>query len=260
MFRLGLFENPYNDPAQADAIANSPASQMVADEAHRESLVLMRNDHHLLPLKDDVNLYVEVFTPDPAAGRGGNPGAGNPGAGAGNPGRGNPEPTNRVPGAEAATQSASLKALLAKDRSVHLVDTIGEANAALLWLEPSQFELADKSRVDIALGKNTGMDVAKIQKIEAAVPTVLAINFTTAWVINDVEPGAAAVVGTFDMKAQALLDLVRGRFLPRGKLPMSIPANEAAVDNNASDVPGYLESFDYSYKNIVNTSTSSGSE
>jgi beta-glucosidase len=243
MFKLGLFENPYNDPAQADAIANSPSSQMVADEAHRQSLVLMRNDRHLLPLKDAVKLYVEVFTPDAAAGnRGGgrNPGAGNPGAG------------NRVAGAAAATQTASLKTLLANEQSVHIVDTIGEANVALLWLEPSQFELADKSRVDIALGKDTGIDVAKVQKIEATVPTVLAINFATAWVINDVEPGAAAVVGTFDVKAQALLDLVRGRFLPSGKLPISIPANEAAVDANASDVPGYLESFDYSYKNVVN--------
>ena len=248
MFKLGLFENPYNDPAQADAIANSPSSQMVADEAHRQSLVLMRNDRHLLPLKDAVKLYVEVFTPDAAAGnRGGgrnpvvaNPGAGNPGAG------------NRVAGAAAATQTASLKALLANEPSVHIVDTIGEANVALLWLEPSQFELADKSRVDISLGKDTGIDVAKVQKIEATVPTVLAINFATAWVINDVEPGAAAVVGTFDVKAQALLDLVRGRFLPSGKLPISIPANEAAVDANASDVPGYLESFDYSYKNVVN--------
>jgi len=248
MFKLGLFENPYNDPAQADAIANSPSSQMVADEAHRQSLVLMRNDRHMLPLKDGVKLYVEVLTPDPVAGnRGGgrNPGAANPEAATTGTG-------NRVAGAAAATQTASLKALLANDPSVHLVDTIGEANAALLWLEPSQFELADKSSVDIALGKNTGIDVAKVQKIEAAVPTVLAINFATAWIINDVEPGAAAVVGTFDVKAQALLDLIHGRFLPSGKLPMSIPANQAAVDANASDVPGYLESFDYSYKNFVN--------
>jgi beta-glucosidase len=33
---------------------------------------------------------------------------------------------------------------------------------------------------------------------------------------------------------------------------MSVPASQAAVDANASDVPGYLEAFDYSYKNAVN--------
>jgi beta-glucosidase len=218
MFKLGLFEDPYTDPIQAQAIAKSPAHQAVADEAHRESIVLMRNDQHVLPFTSPVNLYVEVFTS----------------------------------GAAAAQQTASLKALLANDPLVHVVDNISQANAALLWLLPSTFELPDKSRVDIALGTNTGINVPAVQQIEAALPTVLAINFATAWVINDVEPQAAAVIGTYDVSAQALIDLVRGRFVPSGKLVMSIPANQAAVDNNASDVPGYLEAFDYSYRNAVN--------
>src|SRR5205807_2395349 len=62
MFKLGLFENPYNDPATAQAIASSPASQLLADQAHRESIVLMRNNQHLLPFNSPVNLYVEVLT------------------------------------------------------------------------------------------------------------------------------------------------------------------------------------------------------
>lgn len=218
MFKLGLFEDPYVDPTQAQTVAKSPASQIVADQAHRESIVLMRNDRHLLPFTSAVNLYVEVFTA----------------------------------GAAAATQTARLKALLANDPLVHVVDTPAQATAALLFLQPSQLELPD--RVDIALSPATGIDVAKIQQIEATVPTVLAINFSTAWVINDVEPNAAAVIGTFDVKAEALIDLVRGRYLPSGRLPLSIPRNQAAVDANASDVPGYLEAFDYSYKNAVNDS------
>jgi beta-glucosidase len=133
---------------------------------------------------------------------------------------------------------------------VTVVGDVSQATAALLFLQPSQVEVADT--VDIKLSPVTGINVAKIQEIEAAVPTVLAINFSTAWVINDVEPGAAAVVGTFDVKANALIDLVRGRFAPSGKLPLSIPASQAAVDANASDIPGYLESFNYSYKNAVN--------
>jgi beta-glucosidase len=63
-----------------------------------------------------------------------------------------------------------------------------------------------------------------------------------------VEPGAAAVLATFDVKAEALLDVVRGRFRPTGKLPLTIPADQAAVDRNAPDVPGYAEAFDYAYK------------
>jgi len=217
MFNLGLFENPYVDPAQAQAVARSAGAQMVADQAHRESIVLMRNDHHVLPFSNPVNLYVEVVES----------------------------------GTAAATQTASLKALFANDPLVHIVDNVAQANAALLWLFPKQVELADKSRIDIALSTNTGIDVAHVQQIEAAVPTVLAVNLATAWVMDNVEPQAAAVVGTYDVTAQALIDLLRGRFQPQGKLVMSIPANEAALENSAVDVPGYLESFNYSYKNAV---------
>jgi beta-glucosidase len=88
-----------------------------------------------------------------------------------------------------------------------------------------------------------------VKQIEAAKPTVLVINMINPWVINEVEPGAAAVLATFDIKAEALLDIVRGRYNPTGKLPITVPANQAAVDRNAPDVPGYAEAFDYAYKN-----------
>jgi beta-glucosidase len=78
---------------------------------------------------------------------------------------------------------------------------------------------------------------------------VLVINFINPWVIDEVEPGAAALLATFDVKAEALLDVVRGRFSPLGRLPLTIPADQAAVDRNAPDVPGYAETFDYAYTN-----------
>jgi beta-glucosidase len=142
--------------------------------------------------------------------------------------------------------------LLKKDPTVQLVDSIDQADAALLWLRPSVYARPEHDYVDIALSKLTGIDVDKVKQIEAAKPTVLVINFINPWVINEIEPQAAAVLGTYDVKAEALLDVLRGRFKPVGKLPMTIPADQAAVDKNASDVPGYAEAFDYAYKNKVN--------
>lgn len=74
---------------------------------------------------------------------------------------------------------------------------------------------------------------------------------TNPWVINEVEPAAAAVVATYSIKAEALVDVLRGRFNPTGKLPITIPVNQEAVEKNASDVPGYAEKFDYTYTNAV---------
>lgn len=49
-FRLGLFENPYVDPEGAAQVSNAEAHQLLALEAARESLVLLKNNGGLLPL------------------------------------------------------------------------------------------------------------------------------------------------------------------------------------------------------------------
>ena len=66
-----------------------------------------------------------------------------------------------------------------------------------------------------------------------------------------IEPAAAAVIATFDVKTEALVDVIRGRFNPTGKLPITIPASQEAVELNASDVPGYAETFDYTFTNAA---------
>jgi beta-glucosidase len=256
MCQLGLFENPYTDPEAAQRIASSPVSAARADEAHRKSIVLLRNDRKLLPIKSATKLYVEVMAGQgqgfggrgggrgrgPAGGPGtrGGEGAGNPPAAAGRGGRGGAAPVNGT---------ASLKALLAKDPSVQVVDSIDGADAALLWLRPVVYQRPEHDYADIALSPLTGVDVARVKQIEAAKPTVLVINMINPWMIDEVEPGAAAVLATFDVKAEALLDVVRGRFNPTGRLPFTIPADRAAVEKNAPDVPGYAESFEYAYSN-----------
>ena len=49
-FEAGLFENPYPDPATADAKTATPDSVALAREAADKAIVLLKNDHGLLPL------------------------------------------------------------------------------------------------------------------------------------------------------------------------------------------------------------------
>ncbi len=211
-------------------------------------------------------MYVEAFA-EPAAGRGGFAGGAQAGreafAGGGRPGRGQAAAgerggggggRGRGPAAEgeaSATQTAALKALVAKDSSIQLVNSLEQADFALVWLRPSINQRPEHDYCDIVLSKLTGVDVARVKQIEAVKPTVLVINMITPWVINDVEPGAAAVLATFDVKAEAVLDVVRGRFNPVGKLPFTVPADAAAVEKNASDIPGYAEAFEYAYRSAA---------
>ncbi|SFQ81529.1 glycoside hydrolase family 3 N-terminal domain-containing protein [Hymenobacter arizonensis] len=51
-FRLGLFDQPYvADPQRADKIVHTPADEAFALQLNRESLVLLKNEKGLLPLK-----------------------------------------------------------------------------------------------------------------------------------------------------------------------------------------------------------------
>jgi len=216
MFDLGLFEDPYTDPDTAQAVYDAPEAAAQAYQANLQSIVLLRNDLLVLPLAGSKKVFAQVFA-----------------------------------GSSSAAQTTALKALLADDPSLTVVDNVDQADVALVWLRPTVFQRPQHDFNDIALGTPTGVDVAQVQAIEAAKPTILAINLVNPWIVNAVEPNAAAVVATFDVKASALLDVVRGRFNPSGKLPLTIPANQAAVDNNAPDVPGFLEAFDYAYRNRV---------
>jgi len=191
-------------------------------------VTLLRNDAGQLPLSDSdlsgTKLYVEVFT------RSG-----------------------------ADEQTEALKDVISDaDPSLQIVDTPEEATSALVLVRPNSFELPDGSAKSVELDADTGVDVARIQQIEATVPTILAINAVLPWVIEDIEPGAASVVATFDVKTEAIWSVLRGEFDPAGALPVTLPADQAAVEANASDVPGYAESFDYAYTNAVGDEYSFG--
>jgi beta-glucosidase len=53
-FRLGLFEAPSADPAQTEAAYGRPEARQVAREIARKSLVLLKNEGDVLPLRPDL--------------------------------------------------------------------------------------------------------------------------------------------------------------------------------------------------------------
>jgi beta-glucosidase len=63
-FRLGLFENPFVDPAYAERITNGPAHRQLAREAAERAIVLLKNDDGLLPLDPAKLRTVAVIGPN----------------------------------------------------------------------------------------------------------------------------------------------------------------------------------------------------
>ncbi|ARK30021.1 glycoside hydrolase family 3 protein [Halalkalibacter krulwichiae] len=219
MYTLGLFENPYVDPEKALEVVDRPESQEKADVLHRESVVLMKNEDNVLPLRNkqinDIVLYVEMFT--------------------------------TADNDEEIT--AGLMDLIEEyDGAITLTDNLDEATHAFVWVQPVQ-EMWENNVV-ITVGEGTGIDdVDRIVEIQQTVPTITTISMTNPWLLEKIEENAAAVIATFGVKTEALWDVVRGEFNPTGTLPFTIPASMEAIENGAGDIPGYLEDESYAYKN-----------
>jgi beta-glucosidase len=62
-FQLGLFDHPYRDPAKADGLVHNAGNVAVALRAARETITLLRNENHALPLSPNLK-HVLVCGPN----------------------------------------------------------------------------------------------------------------------------------------------------------------------------------------------------
>ena len=242
MFRLGMFENPYRDPAAAREAVSTPADWAAANLAHRQSVVLLKNSGALLPLTPEKlagkTVYAEAFCKTASQG-------------------------------EAATKA--LREMLAG--AVTLTEDYEHADLAIVMVSPSSGAYFNATagylELDICEDKTvanvdeqcrpmaqthqetTLTGAHKLAKIAAAVhanggKVVANINFPLAWLVGNVEQNADALTAGFDTYPSATLDVIFGRYAPTGKLPITLPRSDAvlAVDENGvcvspNDVPGF---------------------
>jgi len=211
---LGLFENPYVDVAEAEKIVGSAAFQQKADLAMRKSIVLLRNESKILPIvSKNTNQRPKVYF------------------------------ESYYDNGRAKTPATVIKP---KDNkwNVEFVDNKEAADMVILWLTPnmgSLFNTKEGDAIELQLSKNK-IDIARVNETTYHKPTVMVINYTSPWVIDEVDnPNVKAIIATFGTTAEAVLDVVTGQFNPTGKMPFSTPKSRKAVLENQSDVPGHLK-------------------
>jgi beta-glucosidase len=220
-FELGLFENPYVDVDAAVKLVGNKNFQQNADVAFRKSIVLLRNaslpgqETSVLPIKKKTKIYFESYYQKKGA-----------------------SPSN-------------IYQPSAKSYDIEFVKTPEEADAILLWVTPGSKSLfdSDGSPLYLSLSKN-GVDINYINTLTAKKPTVLVINYTNPWVIDEIyndknKGNVKAVLATFGTTTDALLDIVSGKFNPTGKMPFTTPLSEDGAQKQQSDVPGYLKGSSY---------------
>jgi beta-glucosidase len=220
-FELGLFENPYVDEDAAEKIINNDKFKERAALALRKSIVLLRNENDALPVKPKTKIYFESL-----------------------------QRNARVP----ASNVPNVYLINDNKYDVEFVKTPAEADALILWLQPTGNSLFGSTGEPISLSlSKCSVDVSYINKLTAKKPVILVVNYTNPWVINEVyndkTKNIVGVLATFGTTSDALLDVITGRFNPSGKMPFSTPVSDLAVENQKEDVPGYMEGEGYALFN-----------
>jgi beta-glucosidase len=278
-FRLGLFENPFVDAAEAANVIGSEANRAKGMDVQKQSIVLLQNQAQsggakLLPVKAGASVYtigmgkadVERYgftvvdgnaqpgqTRPSAAGsdvaiirvqvRNVNTGgyrSKDPETGA------NPQRLNPVTGKMWGTEDPCV---MFPDVNTACVDD-GQLGPGpprgLVFGGPLPWEGNALSFTTMAASQSwqVSPSLAEIQAVMREVgakKTVLAIYFRNPYVLDD-ESGlkdAGAILASFGVSDTALLEVISGRFRPRGKLPFALAKNLRAVIDNHPDAPGY---------------------
>lgn len=196
-FVQGLFDDPLVDPVHAGMIVGNREAQAKADAAQRAAQVLLENKGAVLPLAR-AGRKVWLYGVDPAA---------------------------------------------ARAAGFTVVDAPGQADVAIVRvvtpsekLHPHHFfgSRQNEGRLDFRDGDK---DYEAIKAAAAAVPTIVAVNMDRPAILTNVRDKAAALIVTFGASDAALLDILTGRAVARGRLPFELPSAMAAVEAQDPAVP-----------------------
>jgi beta-glucosidase len=245
-FLLGLFEEPYVDPEEAQRVSETKESSMLALRAAREALTLLKNENNLLPLDRNKIRSIAVIGP--------NAGHVELGEYSGKPTRkisvlqgikdkvGNQIKVNYAEGCKITTSeepswhkddvqlsnpadddkriAEAVKAARASDVAVVVVgDNVETTREA--WAEN---HLGDRDSLDL-LGRQNDLVKAIV---ETGKPTIVVLIGGRALSINYIAQHVPAIFEGWYLGQEtgvAVADVLFGDYNPSGKLPVTIPRN-----------------------------------
>ena len=245
-FQLGLFEHPYVDPDRAVRIVHSKEHQALALRAAQEGIVLLRNEHSLLPLRKGLKSIAVI-----------GPNADNASNLVGDYAPRPPQQMGTILDAIKAKVSPATRVSYVKGCGILMQDRSGiaaaaqaakHADAAIVVVGeqqrraghgPGSESPTDGEAYDVASLDLTGVQQDLIKAVYATgTPTVvvlvngrpLSVRWTAAHVpaiIEAWEPG--------ERGGEALADVLFGDYNPSGRLAVTIP-------RSVGQLPAYYDS------------------
>ena len=283
IFRVGLFENPYLDPAVTKTTVGNPEFMKAGYEAQLKSVVLLKNKDNTLPLKKELKVYIpKKYTP---GGR-------------------------NWFGMETKERWIDPLNVNVVNKYFKVVATPAEADIAFVAIEspaggtgydpedakkggngyipiPMQYEkytAVNAHETSIAGGSpfenftnrtykgksataQNSFDLKMVKDTRAQMgkkPVIVMVNTSNPFVISEIEGNCNAILVHFGVQNQAMMDLITGAAEPSALLPFQMPENMKTVEEQLEDVPRdvkcYIDSdgniydfgFGLNWKGVIN--------
>lgn len=221
-FRLGLFDDPFVDEEQAEAICNNPAHQALALQMAREGIVLLKNDKGILPLAEGITSIAVIGPQADEIRLGGYSWNGYTKERIVTPLRGIQE---RARGIEIRFAQGCQVTGDSKEGFAEAIEAASRSQVALLFVGNSwltEGEQRDRANLDLP-----GVQAELIKQVAATgVPTVVVlINGSAVTMLDWIDRVNAVVEAWYPGEAggTAIAEILFGDTNPSGKLPITFP-------------------------------------
>lgn len=229
-YELGLFDNPYkfSDSLREINAIKDPQNRIIARDVAKKSIVLLKNENELLPLKNDGKI-IALIGPEAKAKR--------DMAGSWTV---NTDSTNMISLYEGLNKRIGNKLLYSKGGTVlnstdneiqEAVATANKADIIILAIgETWDMTGESKSRADIHLSGDQDKLFEALQKIGK--PIVVVIMAGRPLIFNNIADKANSILYTWWLGSEAgnaITDVLFGDYNPAGKLPITFPQNMGQI-------------------------------
>jgi beta-glucosidase len=258
IFRLGLFENPYLAVEESKQVVGNPEFMKAGYDAQIKSVVMLKNKSHVLPLRKGITVYIpnrfsasrkdffgnitpekwaDALNPDlvkkyfnvsdePAKADVALVFVSSPDGGPGydKVDLAKPGGNGYIP---ISLQFGPYSANDARTQSMASGDPV----------EPEVKNRSYKNKSVTAGNEKDLQSIMDTKKLMNGKPVIVLIALSKPAVMQEFEPQVNAIVASFGVQNQAILEIITGAAEPSGLLPLQMPANMQTVEAQYEDVP-----------------------
>lgn len=261
MFRVGLFENPYLDVKETKSTVGNSEFMEAGYNAQLKSIVVLKNSENILPLKENITIYIpqrynpprmEFFGGDATEGSWSDPVnidiarqyfnvTDNPDEAdvalvvinSPSPGSGYSQEDSEAGGngyVPMSLQYGPYSAVFARDPSIAGGDPF----------EDFTNRTYKGKTITVTNTTDLNLFLDTYSKMKGN-PVIVLIRVSNPMVFSEFEDKAKAIVVHFGVQDQAVFEVLSGRTEPSGLLPMQMPVNMKVVEEQYEDVPHDME-------------------